>query len=56
MDTLGEVNPIMYRGYVFYEKTGDWRLTSHYFNSKMEWWINADNIFACCFKKTSKQG
>lgn len=58
-DALGEVNPIMYRGFVFDEET-----IQSLLYSKMKRWINADkitsaidvgvlsnNINACCFNR-----
>ncbi len=44
--TLGVLNPLRYRGYVFDTETGLYYLQSRYFNPKMARFINADEYAA----------
>jgi RHS repeat-associated protein len=44
--TLGDLNPLRYRGYVFDNETGLYYLQSRYYNPGMGRFINADNFMA----------
>ena len=61
-DTLGTLNPLRYRGYVYDTETGYYYLQSRYYDPEIGRWINADgvmstvggdicgyNLFAYCF-------
>ena len=43
-ETLAELNPFRYRGYVYDEDTGLYYLSNRYYNSQAERFINADTI------------
>ena len=59
--TLGKLNPLRYRGYVYDEETGLYYVSSRYYDPEIGRWINADaaigqignvqgaNMFAYCF-------
>ena len=60
--TLGQYNPLRYRGYVYDRETGLYYVSSRYYNPEIGRWINADsaisgingdilgyNMFAYCF-------
>ena len=60
--TLGEYNPLRYRGYVYDTETGLYYVSSRYYDPEIGRWINADgqisgvggdirgyNLFAYCF-------
>ena len=44
IDTLGEIQPFRYRGYVYDEETGLYYLRSRCYNSEWQRFINADSI------------
>ena len=44
--TLGAVNPLRYRGYVYDTETGLYYVSSRYYNPEVGRWINADNQIA----------
>ena len=58
--TIGQINPIRYRGYYYDEETGLYYVSSRYYDSEIGRWINADgyvstgqgvlgyNMFAYC--------
>ena len=63
-DTLGQANPLRYRGYVYDNETGLYYVSSRYYDPEIGRWINADipetlpadfenfaqyNLFAYCF-------
>ena len=59
VSTLGQINPLRYRGYIYDHETGLYYLQSRYYNPKIGRWINADalvdqssvlgyNLFAYC--------
>ena len=60
--TLGAVNPLCYRGYIYDQETGLYYVSSRYYDPEIGRWINADgemtdvggdilgyNLFAYCF-------
>ncbi len=42
--TLGQMNPLRYRGYVYDTETGLYYIISRYYNPEIGRWINADDI------------
>ena len=44
-ETLGKVQPIRYRGYVYDEETGLYYLRSRYYNPNLGRFVNADRVF-----------
>ena len=42
-DTLGQHNPLRYRGYVYDNETGLYYVSSRYYDPEIGRWINADN-------------
>ena len=45
-DTLGESNPLTYRGYVYDHETGLYYVSSRYYDPEIGRWINADSVIA----------
>ena len=45
-DTIGEINPLRYRGYVYDSDTGLYYLQSRYYNPEMGRFINADGLIS----------
>ena len=45
-DTLGEYNPLRYRGYVYDTETGLYYVSSRYYDPEIGRWINADSVIA----------
>ena len=43
-DSLGEENPLRYRGYVYDHETGLYYVSSRYYDPEIGRWINADDI------------
>lgn len=50
--TLGAVNPLRYRGYVYDTETGLYYLTSRYYNPVWGRFINADSLIVDCGANT----
>ncbi|HEX3016256.1 MAG TPA: DNRLRE domain-containing protein [Caproicibacter sp.] len=46
-DTIGKVNPFLYRGYYFDSETGLYYLNSRYYDSNTGRFLNADNQITC---------
>ena len=44
--TLGQNNPIRYRGYYYDSETGFYYVSSRYYDPEIGRWINADNVIA----------
>ena len=42
-DTIGAINPLRYRGYVYDTETGLYYVSSRYYNPEIGRWINTDN-------------
>ena len=51
--TLGEYNPLRYRGYVYDTETGLYYLNSRYYNPETGRFINADNVLSGSVTTTS---
>ena len=45
-DTLGTLNPLRYRGYVYDNETGLYYVSSRYYDPEIGRWINADSVIA----------
>ena len=43
-DTIGQINPIRYRGYYYDAETGFYYVSSRYYDPEIGRWINADNM------------
>ena len=43
-DTVGQTNPIRYRGYYYDVETGLYYVSSRYYDPEIGRWINADSI------------
>ena len=45
-DTIGAINPLRYRGYVYDQETGIYYVSSRYYNSEIGRFLNEDNNFS----------
>ena len=45
-DTLGQANPLRYRGYVYDDETGMYYCQSRYYDPEIGRWLNADGLVA----------
>ena len=43
-DTLGEINPLRYRGYIYDQETGFYYVSGRYYDPEVGRWINADDV------------